>query len=252
MINAIIVDDEIKFCNSLQEMIDEVFHDKLKVVARCKNVKEAVHAIKLHHPDLVFLDVEMPPGNGFEVLEQVEDKNFEVIFTTAFDQYAIKAIKFSALDFLLKPFGVEDLRDALKRYDQKVLKEKSQKQFEVLLYNLKNVSDPAKKIALPTLNGFNIVSLSEIIRCQADNNYTDFYFTNRTKSIISKPLKDFDELLEDHQFFRVHQSHLINLHHVQNYTKGEGGTVKMSDGSEIEVSRRKKDEFLKFMLNNNM
>ena len=193
----------------------------------------------------------MPPGNGFEVLEQIEDKNFEVIFTTAFDQYAIKAIKFSALDFLLKPFGVDDLRDALMRYDEKILKDKSQKQFEVLLYNLKNVSDPAKKIALPTLNGFNIVSLSEIIRCQADNNYTDFYFTNKPKSVISKPLKDFDELLEDHQFFRVHQSHLINLHHVQNYTKGEGGTVKMSDGSEIEVSRRKKDEFLKFMLNNN-
>ena len=157
MINAIIVDDEKKFSSSLQEMIDEVFHDKVKVIARCKNVKEAVHAIKLHRPDLIFLDVEMPPGNGFEVLEQIEDKNFEVIFTTAFDQYAIKAIKFSALDFLLKPFGVDDLRDALMRYDEKILKDKSQKQFEVLLYNLKNVSDPAKKIALPTLNGFNIV-----------------------------------------------------------------------------------------------
>lgn len=251
MIKAIIVDDEKKFSESLNEMIRERFQDKIHVVAKCKSVKEAVHAIKLHHPDLVFLDVEMPPGNGFEVLEQVDDKNFEVIFTTAYDQYAVKAIKFSALDFLLKPFGAEDLSDALKRYNEKIIKDKTQKQYEVLLHNLKNVSDPAKKIALPTLNGFNVVSLSEIIRCKADNNYTDFYFINKVKSVISKPLKDFEELLEDHRFFRVHQSHLINLQHVVSYSKGEGGTVKMSDGSDIEVSRRKKDEFLKFMLPNN-
>ncbi|MEO8209834.1 MAG: LytTR family DNA-binding domain-containing protein [bacterium] len=217
-------------------------------MAKCKNVKEAVHAIKLHHPDLVFLDIEMPPDNGFQVLEALEDKNFEIIFTTAFDQYAIKAIKFSALDFLLKPFGANDLIEAMKRYDEKIKKEISQKQYEVLLYNLKNVSDPAKRIALPTLNGFNVVSLSDIVRCKADNNYTDFYFTNKTKTVVSKPLKEFDDLLEDHSFLRIHQSHLINLQHVVNYSKGEGGTVKMSDGSVIEVSRRKKDEFLKYML----
>lgn len=251
MIKAIIVDDEKKFSDSLNEMITEIFQDKLVVLARCKSVKEAVHAIKIHRPHLVFLDIEMPPGNGFQVLEQIEDKNFEVIFTTAFDQYAVKAIKFSALDFLLKPFGVDDLSAALKRYDEKTLKDKTQKQYEVLLHNLKNVSDPARKIALPTLNGFSVVSLSEIVRCQADNNYTDFHFTNKTKNVISKPLKEFEELLEEHHFFRVHQSHLINLRHVVNYTKGEGGTVRMSDGSEIEVSRRKKDEFLKYMLNNN-
>ena len=249
MIKAIIVDDEKKFSDSLNKMIHEHFKDKIQVVASCKNVKDAVHAIKLHHPDLVFLDVEMPPGNGFQVLEQVEDKTFEVIFTTAFDQYAIKAIRFSALDFLLKPFGAGELSEALKRYEIKILKQQSQKQYETLLYNLKNVSDPAKKIALPTLNGFNVVSLAEIVRCKSDNNYTDFYFTNKTQTLVSKPLKDFEELLEEHRFFRVHQSHLINLHHVKSYSKGEGGTVKMSDGSEIEVSRRKKDEFLSYMLN---
>ena len=251
MIKAIIVDDEKKFSDSLIKMISELFPDKLKIVANCKNVKDAVHAIKIHRPDLVFLDVEMPPGNGFQVLEQVADKNFEVIFTTAYDQYAVKAIKFSALDFLLKPFGADDLSSALRRYEEKILKEKTQKQYEVLLHNLKNVSDPARKIALPTLNGFNVVSLSEIVRCQADNNYTDFFFTNKTKNTISKPLKDFEELFEEHRFFRVHQSHLVNLHHVLNYTKGEGGMVKMIDGSEIEVSRRKKEEFLKLMMNNN-
>ena len=122
MIKVIIVDDEKKFSDSLNEMITEIFQDKLVVLARCKSVKEAVHAIKIHRPHLVFLDIEMPPGNGFQVLEQIEDKNFEVIFTTAFDQYAVKAIKFSALDFLLKPFGVDDLSAALKRYDEKTLK----------------------------------------------------------------------------------------------------------------------------------
>ena len=245
MIKAIIVDDEKKFIDSLNEMINENFHDKVKVIAKSKSVKEAVHAIKIHDPDLVFLDVEMPPGNGFQVLEQIENKKFEVIFITAYDQYAIKAIRFSALDFLLKPFGVQDLSDALKRYDEKILTEKTQKQYEVLLYNIKSVSDSRKKIALPTLNGFTIVSLADIIRCESESNYTQFFLKDKSNILVCKPLKDYEELLEENGFFRVHQSHLINVQFIKNYSRDIGGTIMMTDGSEIAVSRRKKDEFIK-------
>jgi len=245
MIKAIIVDDEKKSIDSLDGMINENFHDKVYIIAKSKSVKEAVHAIKIHDPDLVFLDVEMPPGNGFQVLEQIENKKFEVIFTTAYDQYAIKAIRFSALDFLLKPFGVQDVRDALKRYEEKILTEKTQKQYEVLLYNIKSVSDSQKKIALPTLNGFTVVSLGDIIRCESESNYTQFYLKDKSKTLVCKPLKDYEELLEENGFFRVHQSHLINVQYIKNYSRDIGGTVMMIDGSEIAVSRRKKDEFIK-------
>ncbi|MBA3649542.1 MAG: response regulator transcription factor [Chitinophagales bacterium] len=248
MIKTIIVDDEKKFSDALNKMITENFRDKLHVVAKSKSVKEAVHDIKIYDPDLIFLDVEMPPGNGFQVLEQIEKKNFEVIFTTAFDQYAIKAIRFSALDFLLKPFGVQDLNEALKQYDEKILTEKTQKQYEVLLY-IKSVSDSQKKIALPTLNGFAIVSLGDIIRCESDSNYTQFHLKDKSKILVCKPLKDYEGLLEENGFFRVHQSHLINVHYIKNYSRDIGGTITMTDGSEIAVSRRKKDEFLKRLMN---
>lgn len=245
MIKAIIVDDERKFIDSLNEMINENFRDRMQVIAKSKSVKEAVHAIKIYDPDLVFLDIEMPPGNGFQVLEQIENKKFEVIFTTAYDQYAIKAIRFSALDFLLKPFGVQDLTEALKRYDEKMLTEKTQKQYEVLLYNIKSVSDSQKKIALPTLNGFAVVSLGDIIRCESESNYTQFYLKGKSRILVCKPLKDYEELLEENGFFRVHQSHLINMQFIKNYSRDIGGTVIMTDGSEVAVSRRKKDEFIK-------
>lgn len=249
MIKVIIVDDEKRFIDKLNEMIENHFQDKLFVVARCKSVKDAVQAIKIHLPDLIFLDIEMPPGNGFQVLEQIEDKKFEVIFTTGFDQYAIKAIQFSALDYLLKPYGLEDLTESINRYDNKVLKETTQKQFEVLLHNIKLVSTPHKKIALPTLSGFVFVGLEDIIRCESDNNYTQFFLKDKTKIMVCKSLKEFAELLEDNNFFRVHQSHLININFIKNYSRGEGGTVMMTDGSEVEVSRRKKEEFIKRMAN---
>jgi two-component system LytT family response regulator len=249
MIKLIIVDDEERFRESLNEMIRDNFQDKLQVVAICGSVKEAVLAIHKYTPDLVFLDIEMPSGNGFQVLEQTTDKSFEVIFTTGFDKYAIKAIQFSALDFLLKPFGLTELTESILRYDQKREKQSTQRQFDVLLHNIKLVSNPHKKIALPTLNGFIVVGLEEIIRCESDNNYTQFYLKDKSKILVCKSLKEYTELLEDSNFFRVHQSHLININFIKKYSRGEGGSVQMTDGSEVEVSRRKKEEFLKRMAN---
>jgi two-component system LytT family response regulator len=248
LIRAIIVDDEKKFSDALNNMISEHFHDKITILAKCKSVNDAVHSIKIHQPDLVFLDIEMPPDNGFQVLEQIGEKNFEVIFTTAFDQYAIKAIRFSALDFLLKPFGTDELTESLKRYEEKMLNQKTQKQYEVLLYNIKAVSDSQKKIALPTLTGFEVVSLGDIVRCESDSNYTMFFLKSKSKILVCKPLKDYAVLLEESGFFRVHQSHLINVQFIKNYSRNEAGTIMMTDGSEVEVSRRKKDEFLKRMM----
>ena len=244
---AIIVDDEKKFRDALARMILDNFSEKITILARCKSVAEAVHAIRIHQPDLVFLDVEIPPSNGFELLEQLEEKNFEVVFTTGYDQYAIKAIKFSALDFLLKPFGVEELSEALNKFEEKVNKDKTQKQYELLLSNVKNVSDPERKIALPTLNGFQVVSLRDIVRCESDNNYTVFHLIANPRIVVSKPLKEYEELLEEFGFYRIHQSHLINLRYIKQYIKGEGGTVIMTDHSQIDVSRRKKDDFLQVL-----
>ncbi len=183
------------------------------------------------------------------MLQQLSTIDFEVIFTTAYEKYAIQAIKFSALDYLLKPFSLEELTIAVQHYEQKVNKKQSATQFETLFYNLRNMQKNVKKIALPTSNGLMIIQLSDIVRCQADANYTNFFLTNKKKLVISKTLKEFEELLHEYDFIRVHHSHLINLHHVQNYARGEGGTITLSDGSQVDVSRRKKDEFLSRLAN---
>ena len=179
------------------------------------------------------------------MLEKLELTDFEVVFTTAYEKYAIQAIKFSALDYLLKPFSMGDLSEAIHHYRQKQYKEQSARQLSALFYNLKDIQKDTKKIVLPTLNGLDVISLKQIIRCEANINYTTFFLTDGSKIIVSKTLKEFDALLDDYNFIRVHNSHLINLNHVKKYTRGEGGTVTMSDHAEVDVSRRKKDEFLK-------
>ncbi|MBK5284688.1 MAG: response regulator transcription factor, partial [Bacteroidia bacterium] len=179
-----------------------------------------------------------------EMLQQIEKIDFEVIFTTAYEKYAIQAIKFAALDFLLKPFSATDLTEAMNRYSEKHNKHQTAHQFEALFHNLKHVLKDSKKIALPTLSGLSVIPLNEIIRCEADVNYTNFFLVNKQKIMVSKTLKEYDELLVEFDFCRVHGSHLINLHHVKNYTRGEGGTVTLSDGSHVDVSRRKREEFL--------
>ena len=244
MIRAIIIEDEENSRIVLNEMLQTHFKN-VEIIATCTNNEEAKSAIENLSPDLVFSDVELGNETVFDMLQQLNNIDFEIIFTTGYDKYAIQAIKFSALDYLLKPFSKEDLDVAINHYQQKQNKKQSSQQFDALFHNLKHFQNDQKKITLPTSNGLNVYSVKDIIRCQAEVNYTNFFLTSKNKMLVTKTLKEYEELLNDYDFIRVHNSHLINLHHVKNYSRGEGGTVTMSDGTTVDVSRRKKEEFLK-------
>lgn len=246
MIRAIIIEDEENSRAILSNMLNQYFKS-IEVIAVCKNNEEGKTAIEQLKPDIVFSDIELENNSAFDMLQQLNAIDFEVIFTTAFDKYAIQAIKFSALDYLLKPFGKEELSQAIDHYQQKQNKKQSSQQFEVLFHNLQHLQRDSKKIALPTSNGLTIIPVKEIVRCEAEVNYTNFFLITKNKILVTRTLKEFEELLNDYDFIRVHHSHLINLHHVKNYTRGEGGTVTMTDGTEVDVSRRKKEEFLKHL-----
>ena len=174
------------------------------------------------------------------MLQQLSNINFEIIFTTGYDKYAIQAIKFSALDYLLKPFTEEDLSAAINHYQQKQNKKQSAQQFDALFHNLKNFQKDSKKIALPTANGLTVFPVNEIVYCQAEINYTNFFLVSKNKILGTKTLKEYEELLDDYDFIRVHKSHLINLHHVKNYLRGEGGTVIMSNGASVKFPAEKR------------
>lgn len=241
--SCIIVDDEKPQQEILTNMLSKRFTD-YKLEAICSSVDEGIKKIKTLKPALVFLDVQMPPKTGFDLLSSLDQINFEVIFTTSFEHFAIKAFKFSAIDYLLKPFSEEDLALALKKFEEKYAVQSSLKNVQNLLTNINmNTSDKAR-IALPTMTGFVFAQVNDIIRCESDNNYTTFYFEDKSHLMVSKTLKDCEELLHDYNFFRVHASHLINMRYIKEYIKGEGGQVKMSDNSYVDVSRRKKDEFI--------
>lgn len=241
--NAIIVDNEMPHIRHLKNLLAESFPN-YNLLAECESVPDGVKAIKQLHPDLVFLDIEMPPLTGFDLLKEFREQNFEVIFTTSHNEYAIQAIKFSALDYLLKPFEEADLREALQKFESKKHKDDTRKQYENLLNNLQQQPNQNKRITLASINGMEFYKMEEIIRCESDNAYTTFYLTDNRKVLVSKPLKDWEELLEPFHFCRVHNQHLINLMHVKKYVKGEGGIAIMSDGKEVDVSRRKKEDFM--------
>lgn len=245
-IKAIIVDDEQHCIDALRAMLQKKCPE-VAVLAGVNSVKEARQLIDEMQPDLVFLDVEMPHQNGFELLKQYDKLTFDVIFTTAYEQYALKAIKFNALDYLLKPFSVQELQEALRKFHER----RSQKPdtaiapLEVFLQNMKTLQQTNKKIALPTINGLVFMPVQNIVRCESTGNYTKIFFTDKKQLLVSKPLKEFEELLTEVDFFRVHNSHLINLQQMESYLQGEGGFALMSDGTQVEVSRRRKAEFLK-------
>jgi two-component system, LytTR family, response regulator len=210
------------------------------------SVDDGMKAITNAKPDVVFLDVQLNESTGFDLLKQLNEIRFEVIFTTAFEKYAVQAFKFSAIDYLLKPVDPEDLIQAVKKLEQKLSKEDMSQKLDVLFHNLKNISGVSKKISIPTISGLEFLDVSDIIRCQSDENYTNIFLREKTRRItVAKTLKEFEELLTEYNFFRVHNSHLINLAHIKSYHKGKGGSVFMADNSEIEVSTRRKEEFLK-------
>lgn len=249
MIQTVIIDDEQDCINRLLDLLQTRYHNLAEVTAIYKSVEDGLEGIKSMEPDLVFLDVILGDKNGFDILKQLEHYNFGLILTTACKQYALEAFKFSALDYLMKPIDAEDFEQAM----QKVFNHHSvislTNRIELLIHNLEDKIVYAKKIAIPTLDGYLFIDVNDIVRCQADINYTMLYLTNGQTLLVSKPLKDFEEMLCNYQFSRVHNSHLINLKHIKCYNKGKGGFVIMKDNSEIEVSTRRKRNFLKLLMN---
>lgn len=239
---AIIVDDEEKSCVTLKNLVER-HCPEVEVMQLCGSVEEALAAVRTHSPGLVFLDIEMPFDNGFRLLEMIPEPGFDVIFTTAYDHYAIKAIRFSAMDYLLKPVDVDELKVAVKKAGKRQHGKTTPANYELLLAALRIKSKTAK-IAVPTFDGLQMVNVEDIVKCTADESYTHITLAGGQKLVVSRILKDFDELLCDLNFFRVHNSSLINLIHVRKYVKGDGGYVVMSDGETVEVSRRKKNELL--------
>lgn len=235
-IKTIIIDDE-PDGRALVKLMVEQHCPELSIAAVCDSAAAGILAIKDHQPDLVFLDIEMPGMNGFAMLESFGTLDFEVVFITSYDQYAIKAFRVDALDYLLKPLDENELIAAAHKCSVRVQKNRSE---QLVSKNPGGV----KQLVLPVRDGYSFVNISTIIRLQADGNYTHVYLQDGTKHMVTKTLKEFEQNLSPYQFARVHKSHLINLNFIKRYIRGEGGIVVMSDNSEVEVSRRNKESFL--------
>ena len=242
MLRAFIIDDEIDCCETIAELLQTLCPDVM-VTGIFHNGAEALPAIHRQQPDLVFLDVEMPKMNGFEMLEQLPQVNFDIIFTTSYDQYALKAIRFSAIDYLLKPIDPNELQKAVQKIIQRSQRTIS-KQVEILMQRIHHPAKAINKIALPTMEGLQMIPVDSIISCESDGNYTTLLLKSGKKLIVSTLIKEIEEVLEDYSFVRVHRSYLVNLNEVEKYVKGEGGYLIMSDGSSVDVSRSKKESLL--------
>jgi two-component system, LytTR family, response regulator len=240
---AILVDDEPDGIRTLKKML-ELNCPEVEIEATCSNAETAQQKLEELKPDVVFLDIRMPGKSGLDLLTELS-VDFEVIFVTAHNEYLLQALQFSAVDYLMKPVDEDRLVEAVQRVKKRLKEKKSAGQAEVLQHNINKAGFPLEmRLCLPTQKGFTIVKLEEIAYCEAQRSYTIFRLINNKSIMISKPLFDYDRLLSDTSFLRVHKSFLINLMHVKEYTRGEGGTVIMSNGMEIEVSRRKKEQFL--------
>jgi len=247
-IRCVIIDDEPNNIENLENIIGTYCPD-FEVVATSFNAADGILKIKAHQPDLIFLDIQMPEASGFDLLKSFTSINFEVIFITAFDQYGIQAIKFSALDYLLKPINIAEFRHATARAKEKILVKKRNYNIDNLLEYMKAGPRDSPKIALPLLNEIIYVKVNTIVRCEADDNYTRFFLDSMEQIMVCKTLKDFVELLEPHSFARPHQSHLINLNYVKSYLKEDGGTLLLDDQTKIPISRQNRDK-IRDMLKN--
>lgn len=243
MIKTLIIEDEKKS----QEMLAAIIKKncpELEVIGLAGGVAEGVEMIQSRKPELVFLDISMPDGSGFDLLERVADSKFELIFATASDQHAIRAIKYSACDYLLKPIDIDELKLAVEKVVKKKNAVPNMENLQFLIQHLKRADENFQKITLPTGNAYEIVNVKDIIRCEADGSYTMFYLTDKRKLMVSVGLKHYEELLPESDFIRVHHHHLINMNHVVRFLKEDGGYAVMSDGTKIEISRRKKEAFM--------
>jgi len=246
MRKVLIIDDEKPTRDLIKRML-ESFNLNISIHTDGENVATGVKAIEQIEPDLVLLDIQMPDGNGFDVLKQTSYKNFQVIFITAFQEFAIQAIKFSALDYILKPIDMEELQSSISRALESITEKIDESQYNALQNNIQ--PQQKKKLVLKTLESIHIVDIENIVRCEADKNYTSFYLADGKRIIVSKTLKDYDILLSGHNFFRAQQSHLINVNFIDRYDKHDGGSVIMKDGAEVPLSPAKKDQFFRLLEN---
>jgi len=243
MITAIIIDDEAKGRLVLREKLS-AYCPSVQVLAEASDGQKALLLIQQHKPQLIFLDIEMPRMNGFEMLNALPEKNFHIIFITAYDQYAIKAIRYAAFDYLLKPVDIEELKTAVAKISL-AENHDTVKQLELLQQTALHPKKQLNKLAIPTLDGLLFYDINDIIHLEANSNYTNIYLLSNTKITASKTLKEFEDLLPEDIFFRTHHSHLINLNFIKRYIKGDGGQIELQNGRYVDVSRRKKEEFLK-------
>jgi len=248
MYRTVIIDDDKLARKGLRLILEQNFQE-IEIVGEADSVANGLQLINECEPDLVFLDIEMPDGNGFSLLEKLKDVNFRVVFTTSYSDYAITAFKYSAFDYIVKPVLIENVRATVNRINEiPVLIEKDR--VEVLKSNLDQRNNEDHTIALPEINGFTIVKVKDILRCEGERNYSRIFFKDGTSLLVSRTLLDFDNLLVSHGFFRIHRSHLISLKNVNRYLKTDGGMVEMNDKTQLPVSSKFKDELLNRLLYN--
>lgn len=244
-LKAILVDDELPSLQNLEQKIIEFCPD-IHIIATAQKPEDAIQLIEQMHPDVVFLDIEMPRMNGFKMLEQIKEKDFDIVFTTAYNHYAIDAVRISAFDYLVKPVAVQDLQDTVARLLKSQNKQTPEK-LDVLRQNLSDSRSQSDKITISTNEGVEFYEINQIVRIESSSNYSKIYFKDGKNILVTKLLKDFEEILLPYRFFRIHNSHLINLSYIKKYIRGDGGQVVMQNNEVIDVSRRKKEEFLKLI-----
>lgn len=243
ILTAVIVEDEEASRETLANYIAKYCTD-VSVVGEAESVKTGIEQIKKHQPDIVFLDVEMPYGNGFDLLDELDEINFSTIFVTAYSNYAIKALNLSASYYILKPVDIDELIAAVEKVKEEKKNDNHGFNSKILVENLQNLNIQEHKIVLPLMNGFEVIRVKDVIRIQANDNFSDFHLTNGSRKVICRTLKHYEELLKEFDFVRVHKSHLVNIQYITRYIKGKGGQLIMSDNSEVEVSQNRKKELL--------
>ncbi len=242
ILTAILIDDELSSLNNLKQKLEE-FCSSVQIIATSQKPEEALFLIRQHKPDVLFLDIEMPKMSGFGMLEELGDYDAEIIFTTAYNQYAIDAIRISAFDYLVKPVAIRDLQNAVNRL-LTIRSSRTKERLHILKESVADVRSTGNKIALPTNDGLEFIKIIDILRIESSSCYSKVFFVNGKMLLVTRLLKDFEEILGPYRFFRVHNSHLINLQYIQKFVRADGGQIIMENGDTIGISRRRKDEFL--------
>lgn len=251
MITAVLVDDDVNLRNGMKSLLS-IYAPDIDIIGEADSVGSGLQVLSKIRPQVLFLDIQMNDGTGFDLLEQLAEAqgkiNSHVVFITAYEQYAIKAFRFSALDFLLKPVAPDELEKVIGKIRNVLEKDNDYSHIDLLLENIRKKADNFKRIALSNSDGIHLLDINDIIRCESDDNYTKFYIRNRKPILISKTLKEYEELLTEHDFVRIHQSHLINLSYVKSYVKKDNGFVLMSDDCKLPISQRKREHIQDIML----